>query len=178
MNEHLLAPGDVAALRRAELTYPEIGGTRTEMPAGYRHLRRVATIGTGEDRFSWAADIVLRWGMQRRAGLRVRSSSDTVTTGGVAVLTLGFGGLGLQAPVRVVYVVDEPDRSGFAYGTLPGHPESGEEAFMVGLQPDDTVIVTVTGFSRPSSRLSKLAGPLKPVAQEWVTGRYLRALRG
>ena len=29
----------------------------------------------------------------------------------------------VRAPCRVVYVVDEPDRRGFAYGTLPGHPE-------------------------------------------------------
>ena len=30
----------------------------------------------------------------------------------------------LRAPCRVVYVIDEPDVRGFAYGTLPGHPES------------------------------------------------------
>ncbi|SIP67631.1 hypothetical protein BN9982_740001 [Mycobacterium tuberculosis] len=33
----------------------------------------------------------------------------------------------LRAPCRVVYVIDEPDVRGFGYGTLPGHPVSGEE---------------------------------------------------
>jgi uncharacterized protein (UPF0548 family) len=33
--------------------------------------------------------------------------------------------------VRVVAVADEPDRCGFAYGTLPGHAVCGEEAFVV-----------------------------------------------
>jgi uncharacterized protein (UPF0548 family) len=33
----------------------------------------------------------------------------------------------IRVPCRVVYVLDEPERRGFAYGTLPGHPESGEE---------------------------------------------------
>jgi uncharacterized protein (UPF0548 family) len=32
-----------------------------------------------------------------------------------------------DVPCRVVYVVDEPRRAGFAYGTLPGHPEIGGE---------------------------------------------------
>ena len=32
---------------------------------------------------------------------------------------------------RVVFVIDEPGRFGFAYGTLPRHVESGEERFLV-----------------------------------------------
>jgi uncharacterized protein (UPF0548 family) len=31
----------------------------------------------------------------------------------------------------VIYVVDQADQFGFAYGTLPGHPEMGEVAFTV-----------------------------------------------
>ncbi len=31
----------------------------------------------------------------------------------------------------VVYVVDEPERFGFAYGTLPHHVIEGEESFVV-----------------------------------------------
>ena len=32
---------------------------------------------------------------------------------------------------RVASVVDEPNRFGFAYGTLPIHPEQGEQSFIV-----------------------------------------------
>jgi uncharacterized protein (UPF0548 family) len=49
-----------------------------------------------------------------------------VSPGTTARLTVKAFGIGFKAPVRVVYVVDEPTRRGFAYGTLPGHPESGE----------------------------------------------------
>jgi uncharacterized protein (UPF0548 family) len=94
----------------------------------------------------------------------------------VAVLRLGIGRLGVNAPVRVVYVVDEPDRQGFAYGTLPGHPESGEEAFMVELHDDDAVTFTITAFSRPSSLLTRIGGPVSHAIQSWVTTRYLRAI--
>ncbi len=79
--------------------------------------------------------------------------------------------------MRVVYVVDETHRKGFAYGTLPGHPESGEEAFVVELDGDGTVTFTITAFSRPSSRLARVAGPVNRAVQRWITGRYLRSLQ-
>jgi uncharacterized protein (UPF0548 family) len=47
------------------------------------------------------------------------------------ILLLRAAGLWAPAPCRVIYVVDQADQFGFAYGTLPGHPETGEVAFMV-----------------------------------------------
>jgi uncharacterized protein (UPF0548 family) len=38
----------------------------------------------------------------------------------------------------VVWTVDEPNRIGFGYGTLQGHPESGEESFVVSREDDDS----------------------------------------
>jgi uncharacterized protein (UPF0548 family) len=99
-----------------------------------------------------------------------------VTDGGDAVLLLGFGRLAIQAPVRVVYVVDEPQRRGFAYGTLPGHPESGEECFMVEQADDGDVVCRISAFSKPATWLTRLGGPVARLTQRWVTGRYLRAL--
>jgi uncharacterized protein (UPF0548 family) len=77
-----------------------------------------------------------------------------------------------------VYVIDEPNRKGFAYGTLPGHPESGEEAFVVERGDDGTVGLDVRAFSRPCSNLAKLAGPLGQLAQRRMTDRYVRSLTG
>lgn len=54
------------------------------------------------------------------------------------MLGIGAGILTPNAPCQVVYVLDEPDRQGFAYGTLPGQPESGEEAFVIERADDDT----------------------------------------
>lgn len=75
--------------------------------------------------------------------------------GAVAIiLRLGVGSLAVEAPVRVVYLVDEPHRKGFAYGTLPGHPESGEEAFVVELHDGGAVTFAITAFSRPPTSLA------------------------
>jgi uncharacterized protein (UPF0548 family) len=83
----------------------------------------------------------------------------------------------VQAPCRVVYVVDEPDRRGFAYGTLPGHAESGEELFLVRYDPaTEDVFAEVTAFSRHATWWSRLASPFTSLVQRVVTTRYLQAL--
>jgi uncharacterized protein (UPF0548 family) len=164
-------------LTEARLTYSEVGATAGELPARYHHLTRRVVIGHGHLVFADAAVAVTEWQVQLRAGLTVSASAPTAMPGTVAVLGLGIGLLRLGAPCRVVYVVDQPRRQGFAYGTLPGHPESGEEAFIVEHHDDDTVSFTVTAFSRPSTTLARVAGPGGRLVQGWVTTRYLRSLR-
>ncbi|GAA4696164.1 DUF1990 domain-containing protein [Nocardioides conyzicola] len=81
----------------------------------------------------------------------------------------------MRIPCRVAYVVAEPDRAGFAYGTLPGHPESGEERFLLTRLSDGRITFTVTAFSRPATRLARAGGPLTRSIQDRVSRRYLRA---
>ena len=73
-------------------------------------------------------------------------------------------------------MIDEPDRAGFAYGTLPGHPECGEESFIIERGGDGLLTFTVAAWPRPATRVSRVAGPLAAVLQDRMTGRYLRAL--
>ena len=157
----------------AQLTYPEVGATATagDLPRRYHHLSRRVPIGHGHGLFASAADAVQGWHVQVAAGLKVSASSPVTTPGTVVLLGLDIGPLRLHAPCRVVYTVDEPRRRGFAYGTLPGHPESGEEAFVIEHHDDDTVSFIITAFSRPATPLAKLAGPLGQIAQRRMTAR-------
>lgn len=160
-------------LAELSLTYPEVGATAGEMPTGYRHIRASAVIGTGRDRFEQAGADVLRWGMQRGAGLRVQATSDSAAEGTELIVGLGP----IPAPCRVVYVLDEADRRGFAYGTLAGHPESGEELFSVRYDPEtDSVHAEVAAFSRPATWWSRLGGPVTRLLQQIVTRRYLSGI--
>jgi uncharacterized protein (UPF0548 family) len=93
------------------------------------------------------------------------------------VVTLGTPVLALAAPCRIVGVVDEPTRWGFSYGTLPGHPEQGEEAFVVSMSPDETVHFDIVAFSRPGDSLVRLSGPIGRGVQKVGSKGYLRALR-
>jgi uncharacterized protein (UPF0548 family) len=74
-------------------------------------------------------------------------------------------------------VIDEPDVRGFAYGTLPGHPESGEERFAVRYDPNTSAVYAeVSAFSRAATWWSKLGGPFVAVAQRVIAKRYLRGI--
>ncbi|KDO97164.1 MULTISPECIES: DUF1990 family protein [Mycobacterium avium complex (MAC)] len=165
---------DLRALEELPLTYSEVGATASgDLPAGYHHQHVERQIGTGAARFEQAAGAVLRWGMQRGSGLRVQASSEVAVVDAVVVVRLGF----VPAPCRVVYVVDEPDIRGFGYGTLPGHPESGEERFVVRHNPaTSAVYAEVTAFSRPATWWARAGGPVLRVGQRVIARRYLRAV--
>ena len=163
-------------LANAKLTYSEVGATAGDLPRRYHHLNCRVPIGHGRQLFTDAATAVQGWHVQVTAGLKVSVSSPIAIPGAVLMLSLGVGPLRLDAPCRVVYAVDEPRRRGFAYGTLAGHPESGEEAFMIEYHDDGTVSFTITAFSRPAGPLAKLAGPLGRTAQHRITACYLRSL--
>ena len=154
-------------------TYPDVGATAGPLPDGYHHVHDSGRIGSGRIRFNAAGDAVLRWGMQRGVGMKVEATTVTAAPG-----TDMLGRLGpLHVPCRVVYVVDEPDRRGFAYGTLPGHPESGEELFAVRYdRADDAVYAEIRAFSRPATWWARLGRPVVGPAQRIITQRYLRAI--
>lgn len=170
MTVRLLSPRRAAELRARPWTYPEVGQSRGDLPVGYKTFRRTAVLPAGTS-FDTAASDLLAWRVQRSAGLRVTASEARVEPG--TVVELGIGPIVL-APCRVVYVIDEPARRGFAYGTLPGHAECGEEAFVLDRREDGAITFTVTAFSRPASLLAKLAGPLGGLVQNAMTARYLR----
>lgn len=171
-----LDPDEAARLRRAPFTYSEVGATRGDvLPGGYHHVTRSVVVGVGDVLFEEVARRMMSWQLQREAGLGVRADRECVEQDAVAVLRLGLGALAVEAPVRVVGVTDEPGRRGFAYGTLPGHPESGEESFHVVRDMRGDVRVEIRAFSRPASRLVRAAGPLGRAVQLLITRRYLRA---
>ncbi|GLI29040.1 hypothetical protein ARHIZOSPH14_32820 [Agromyces rhizosphaerae] len=74
-----------------------------------------------------------------------------------------------RAQMLVVYVVDEPDRVGFAYGTVSGAPMSGEESFVIEHREDDTVWLTIRAFHRPAGTWSRIfAGVVKSQRKQIV----------
>lgn len=159
------------------LTYPDVGASRgDQLPGGYRQVRRRVRVGDGEAAFRSAAAALSRWEMHRRAGLRVRADGPA-TIGRRMASGAGIGPLRVWAPVEVVWLVDDPDRYGFGYGTLRGHPESGEEAFELYRDEADQVWFVIRAFSRPRRWYAKVGGPLLNLVQDRITDRYVRAMR-
>jgi uncharacterized protein (UPF0548 family) len=164
--------------RAGGLTYPEVGATRpgVDLPAGYRHVRRHLQIGRGVDPFRAAADTLASWGVQRGAGVKVRASADRVAVGVDVTVGIGVGPIRIWAPCRVVWVIDEPTRYGWGYGTLRGHPESGEEAWMVSIDAAERVWGEIRAFSRHATWYARLGAPVVRIVQDRVTDRYARAM--
>lgn len=151
-------------------------------PAGYHVLTVRRPVGRGRDAWQRAGAGLLAWRVQTGAGLGVRADGP-VAPGRDAVVRIGLPGplgrrgpLGLDAGVRVLAVVDEPRRRGFAYVTLAGHPVDGMEEFTVELADDDVVHGVVRASSRPGALVVRLAGPVGRVGQHLMARRYLRAL--
>ena len=90
-----------------------------------------------------------------------------------------LGPVTVSEPVEVVAVVVEPDRVGFAYGTLEGHPVSGEEAFVVDRDDQDRVWLTLRSLTRAApTGVWRVAFPATLVAQRVYRRRYQRSLSG
>jgi uncharacterized protein (UPF0548 family) len=134
-------------------------------------------LGNGSAAFQRAVAGLKAWEAHRLPGVRVFPDDQEIRTGATVVVTLGAPIVALAAPCRIVSVIDGQTRWGFAYGTLPGHPEEGEEAFVVSMSPDETVRFEIEAFSRPGDRLVRLSGPIGRGIQKGGTGGYLRALK-
>lgn len=171
----LLPEAQRQQLAEATLTYAEIGATADAvMPAEYLHLDRSRELRDVD--FDTAAKQILAWQMHERSGLKVAASHLTVEPDAVVLMRLGLGKASLRIPCRVVYIINEPDRVGFAYGTLPGHPETGEERFTVERDSVGVISARIRAFSNPATVLARASGPIGRAMQSFMTGRYLNAL--
>ncbi|GAB3667388.1 DUF1990 domain-containing protein [Actinocorallia lasiicapitis] len=157
-----------------EFSYPEVGATREgRTPDGYSRLHVRRAIGHGPETYRRAAEALMTYRMHRAIPVGITAERPRAAEGGAITVTLaGF----VKAPCRFVWTVEDDRRTGWAYGTLEGHPESGEEAFVVALDDDGTVTLTVTAFSRPAHPLARLAAPVVPLMQRLYAIRCARVL--
>jgi uncharacterized protein (UPF0548 family) len=116
------------------------------------------------------------WAVHRGAGLALAADGPIAVGTNVAFsapLPIGF----VDGTCRIVGVVEEPDRFGFAYGTLSIHPEQGEESFLVVRDGNGEVRFDVEGVSRPTHPLARLLPPVADRLQDAAVRRYLSAMR-
>ncbi|WP_070017859.1 DUF1990 family protein, partial [Streptomyces nanshensis] len=188
--------GDAAHGAPPELNYPDAGATAKDpelWPEGFRRLRVSTQVGRGAADFAVAADAVMTWRLHRAAGVRFGTPALRAAPRVDVDVGLGIGRLLIHAPCRVVWTVDEPRRTGWGYGTLPGHPVRGEEAFVIvqdeagtpgdaegeadGEGAEGAVRLEVLAFSTPAVWFTALPGPLLPLFQRWYARRCGRVLR-
>ena len=150
----------IASQRDLPYTYAEVGATNATPPAGYNVDNNRIQLGCGEATYKRAVEALKQWRQFELGWVTLVPTGVVVEVGAtVAVKARAFGTWSLNA-TRVVYVIDESRRFGFAYGTLPDHVEKGEERFLVEWLADDSVWYSILAFSRPQHPLVKLSAPL------------------
>lgn len=153
----------IASQHGLPFTYADVGATRDERdPVGFNHDHNRQHLGAGAAVFAAGADAIRGWRMFPAPLAWIEPLPIPIREGETAGVLIHALGVWWLNAARIVYVIDEPRRFGFAYGTLPGHVEAGEERFLVEHLPDDSVWYDLRAFSRPRAALVR-AG--KPVAR-------------
>jgi uncharacterized protein (UPF0548 family) len=160
----------LAAQRDLPYTYPDVGATQVgAAPASYNLDHNRIQLGAGAAAFERAVAALRRWAMFDIGWVQLCWPETQLAPGatfGVAARHFGFWSLN---SARIVYLLDDDGstrRHGFAYGTLPGHVESGEERFLVEWRhSDDSVWYDLFAFSRPHHPLTWAGYPLARMLQ-------------
>lgn len=180
---------------RGPLDYPFLGLTRLaaqrtaetiDWPKGFDHVDKTLAVGAGQEAFDALAEGILSWEIQRRAGLQVKAP-PRAEVGAHVVSGFGVGNLRLPVPCEVVWALEpqllsgpdgqEMQMAGFGYGTLPGHPALGEEAFIAMKKSDGGVYFRLLAFSKPAGFIYALGAPVTKLTQAGVTRSYQQAAR-
>lgn len=153
----------LAAQARLDLTYAAVGATAGVPPTGYVVDHTRIKLGDGEDVLLAGRAALERWDHFRLGWVETLPPDTPIKVGQVVAVLAQLFGLWWLNACRIVYLVDEQgpvQRYGFAYGTLPGHVEAGEERFTVEWHmADNAVWYDILAFSRPRHLLARLGYP-------------------
>jgi uncharacterized protein (UPF0548 family) len=164
-----------------DFTYPAVGATMTTPPARYVVDHTRIRLGAGERVFAAARQALEQWQQFRLGWVETYPPYTPIKKGQVVAILAHILGLWWLNASRIVLVIDEAGpvrRFGFAYGTLPGHAESGEERFLIEWdQPEGSVYYDILAFSRPRHVLARLGHPLARYIQK-LFARHSTAAMG
>ncbi len=145
-------------------------------PPGFHDTEVGVDLGVGDEVLDRARIAIEGWRVHSGAGVDVYPSNEGPRVGATVGLVTYQVGLWLAMACRVTAVFDDDNTTGFTYATLPGHPECGEETFVVRRAADDTVRFDITATWRSDAVIARLAAPLARVLQRQATQRYLDAM--
>lgn len=170
--------GFLAPLDRSPLSYPTRGMTEGPAPSGYVVDHNRTLLGHGPDAFARAQEALRQWRPFDFPWIAISPENAPLSVGMVVAVKAHHYGFWSVNANRIIYLVDEPDRFGFAYGTLEQHAERGEERFLVERdRSTDEVWYDLLAYSRPAHPLARLGYPLVRHLQRKFGRDSLAAMR-
>ena len=151
--------------RDLPLNDAEAGCSRSAGPAGFVVDNYRGRLGSGPVVLAKAREALRDWRMLRLDWVEPCWADRPIKEGELVGTLARVYGLWAVNVCRIVFIVDQEEetvkRFGFAYGTLAGHSECGEERFQVEWhQADDSVWYDIRAVSKPGDWLTRLAYPL------------------
>lgn len=144
-----------------DFTYPEVGATATEKKfTHYDNDYNKIVLGKGDTVWRKAKTVLLNWQQFPLPWTKIYPNTTELKKGAIVVVLFQLFGIWWRNSAKIVYVIDEVNRFGFAYGTLPGHIERGEEVFWVERNEEGIVSYHIRAFSKPRFWLAKMAYPI------------------
>ena len=154
----------LAAQRDLPFSYEEVGASKDKIPSGYPINHHRVQIGNGADAFALAKNAIQNWTMYQLEWTRLFPADAPIAVGAVVCVVVNHRLCWSLNPCRIVYLIEESggeiEQYGFAFGTLPGHSEEGEERFTVEWnRADDSVWYELLAFARPHHILARIGFP-------------------
>ncbi len=171
----------LAAQKDLPFSYEEVGASKEKIPLGYPINHRRVQLGSGTDAFARARKAIESWTMYRLDWTRIYPPVAPIAQDETVCVIVNHGFCWSLNPCRIVYVLEENggeiERYGFAFGTLPGHSEEGEEKFTVERRrADDSVWYELLSFARPHHILARIGFPFVPLFQRKFAEDSARAM--
>ena len=151
-------------------TYNSVGCTQAAAPPGFDVDHTRSLLGQGEVTFNAACQALRQWRHFDLGWVTAGPRETPLVVGQCIAVWARMLGLTWVNACRIVYLVDDDGlirRFGFAYGTLPGHVEMGEERFLIEWdRSTDEVAYEILAHSRPRHWAVRLGYPLMRISQK------------
>lgn len=162
-------------------SYKDVGATRGKLPGGYVLDSNMTVLSSGAQGFERAKNALASWAMFDIPWIALHSKTTPIEEGRTVAVTAKLFGIYSMNACRIVYTIDERDKTGarfgFAYGTLPDHMESGEERFQVKWDAkSDLVFYELLAFSRPAHFIAKFGRPIARRCQKRFAEQSMEAM--
>lgn len=135
----------------------EGGREQVICPRGFARDYHRSQIGQGKAAFIAAKEAFRQWLQFDLGWVRIANPKTPIEQGEVVAVEARALWLWSINISRILYVIDEPDRFGFGYGTTAMHVERGEERFLIEYYPiSGAVFYDLLAVSQPAHGLARL----------------------
>jgi uncharacterized protein (UPF0548 family) len=159
-----------------DYNYKALRGTKSPPVTGFDNDHSSIVLGKGELVWQRAKNALQSWEQFPVPWTKIEPIAPLEEGQVVAVLFRLFG-LWFINSARIVYTIDEEKEYGFAYGTLPGHLEKGEECFWIERNEAGEVSYHIRAFSKPAYWIIWLGYPVARYFQRRFVKQSLAHLK-